>query len=164
MRVLSPFGVLAVVCSSCAVEEPALIETVFDPCAPLWLDVDADAEADQRESVRAGLAMWREDAGAAVAAEQPAGGAARVPLHFDPAGTAFHGYYDDERGEVYINAHMRNDRERSITVAHELGHVFGLFHVDPADRTSLMNPGNTETLLTPDDVASLAALWGACGQ
>jgi len=48
------------------------------------------------------------------------------------------------------------------SVAHELGHAFGLVHVPQSERTSLMNPGNISTPPTVEDQAALAALWGTC--
>jgi Zn-dependent peptidase ImmA (M78 family) len=160
-----------------------VIETVFDPCDNVVFVVDPDASANEMASVAAGLEMWNERAKTALTRQTAAetsddvfvnddvvnddvvdddNHAPHVPVHFDPAGDAFFGYYDDEAGEVYINDGFTSDRARTITVAHELGHAFGLFHVDASDRPSLMNEGNTSVALTQEDVAALVALWGEC--
>jgi predicted Zn-dependent protease len=47
-----------------------------------------------------------------------------------------------------------------VTIAHELGHTFGLWHVHPSTRRSVMNPGNTTITPTERDVDSVRALWG----
>lgn len=161
--VLKTFAPLATAATLGCAPDAGPIETVFDPCAPLHVDVERDARAEERASVRAGLAMWNEATASALALAPDADAeTARVPLHFDPAGSAFHGYYDDENGIVYINERIQDDRARTITVAHELGHVFGLLHVDSDERPSLMNEGNTTVTLQPGDVDTLAALWGTC--
>jgi predicted Zn-dependent protease len=48
-------------------------------------------------------------------------------------------------------------------IAHELGHAFGLVHVSPDTRPSVMNPGNTTVAPNDGDRAALEALWGTCG-
>ena len=47
-----------------------------------------------------------------------------------------------------------------MTIAHEIGHAFGLWHVKPSVRRSVMNPGNTTVTPTERDVDSVRALWG----
>jgi hypothetical protein len=101
------------------------------------------------------------DAGAAGDAPD-AGGGARVPLLFQRAAGAFHGLYDDADAIVFINEDLTDPHPLTVTVAHELGHVFGLLHVPVDQRVSLMNSGNTTTELTPQDVDALAVLWGRC--
>ena len=53
--------------------------------------------------------------------------------------------------------------ELVLTTAHELGHAFGLTHVDPGVRRSVMNPNNITVSPTSEDVAKLHALWRPCG-
>ena len=108
------------------------IDRTFDPCA---FDIDIDTAG-----VGDALAMW----GLAAAA-----GAERIEIVFEDAAAAFHGHYDDEHGVVYINARISDPHARAVVIAHELGHAFGLPHLD--DRTSVMNRGNFEIEPTADD-------------
>lgn len=88
--------------------------------------------------------------------------AAVIPIELERAPAAFHGFYDDEAGVIYLNDQLADRRQLAIVLAHELGHAFGLVHVSPAERTSLMNPGNLTTPPTDEDQAALEALWGRC--
>jgi hypothetical protein len=82
-----------------------------------------------------------------------------LPVRFMPAAAFSHGYYDPS-GEVLINDDL-TARPLVVTIAHEVGHAFGLVHV--TDRPSVMNPGNLDIEPNAGDVAALAALWGTCG-
>lgn len=166
-RVVLLLAFVVVAVTGCSEGAPAGIQTVFDPCQALIIDIDVEANADQRGSVETGLGMWntRADAALALPASLPDDDVTqppRIPLYFDRAGTAFHGFYDDVEGIVYVNDGIVDDRARSLTVAHEIGHAFGMVHVDPDDRPSLMNPGNLSVGLTEADVATLVDMWGAC--
>lgn len=86
---------------------------------------------------------------------------ASVPLEFDYAAPAFRGYYDDEAGVVYINDRLRGE-DLAITVAHELGHVFGLFHIEKDIRDSVMNRGNLKVPPNREDARAVASIWGHC--
>src|SRR5581483_9388951 len=83
-----------------------------------------------------------------------------VPLTFQVAPPPFHGLYDTGSGQIYVNQDLTDVAPLRITVAHEIGHAFGLKHV--SGRPSLMNSGNTTISITPEDVDTLAALWGRC--
>lgn len=150
----------AFVGAGCLSEEQG-IDTVFDPCAPLVL-APVEGELDEIASIDDAMSLWRDAAGVAVTRDEVEG-APRVPVHFDPAGRSFFGFYDDALGAVYINEAIDDDDARSVTIAHELGHAFGLTHVAPAERASLMNPGNLRVRPTAGDVRELTLLWGACG-
>ncbi len=136
-----------------------------DPFAPVALVADADATADQLAGVAAGAALWNASAAADLSTASPAAGDAgatpALPIHFQVAAAPFHGLYDGPHGQIYINEDLTGEA-LAVTVAHEVGHAFGLVHIDPAQRASLMNPGNLTVLPTPDDVATLAGIWGRC--
>lgn len=147
------------------------IDTVFDPCAPLVIE-PLDGSPREKQSVFRAVALWNDTAGsqlsvkgdgsldvldADVAADVPV-----IPLRFDEAGSNFHGYYDDVDAVVYVNDDMDDDRERAITIAHEIGHAFGLLHVSVEDDTSVMNDGNLVTEPNAFDASSLRGIWGSC--
>lgn len=141
------------------------LDIVSDVCEPTAVIAPADASAAQLASIDAALAMWadlgfdraaRVEAGAEVGAEQ------HVSVVFEEAAEMFHGLYDDENGIVYINSLIDDDHARAVTVAHELGHSFGLWHVDAGVRVSVMNPANMVVEPNESDAGELVALWGAC--
>ena len=85
-------------------------------------------------------------------------------VRFEAASPPFHGLYDDETGIVYVNSAIEDLAPLSIVIAHELGHAFGLPHVEIAERDSLMNPGNLVIPPNDADRAAIEALWGRCGE
>ena len=135
----------------------------FDPCQPLAVVTDPGVTEAQAAAVEAGLALWNTRARSrlwrASAGESPA--PPLVPLHFEAAAPPFHGLYDDQRGQVFINTDL-DGHERIVTVAHEVGHAFGLAHVPSGDRVSVMNPGNLLNEPSSADIDTLAIGWGRC--
>lgn len=147
----------------------------FNACAPLEIAVGASSSAQQMQGIADALAMWNQQAGTALTsiavaspAPEPSSGPdtalPMVPLIFQVAAPPFHGFYDAPTGTVFINQDLTDVAALHITVAHEIGHAFGLSHVAASARASLMNPGNTTVGLTPTDVDALAALWGRCSR
>ena len=144
------------------------LEVTFDVCQPISI-VSASANDAESASIDVALEMWREldaypflrgDGGDAVQAQMVE---QKVEIVFEEAADVFHGLYDDERGVVYINTRLTDDHERAVTIAHELGHAFGLWHVERQARTSVMNPANLVVEPNTDDAAELRELWGPCG-
>jgi hypothetical protein len=135
----------------------------FDPCQPLAVVIDSGVTEAQAAAVEAGLALWNARARSRLwwsrAEELPA--PPILPLHFQAAAPPFHGLYDDQRGEVYINTDL-DGHARVVTVAHEVGHAFGLAHVPPDQRVSVMNPGNLLNEPSSADIDTLAVDWGRC--
>jgi hypothetical protein len=153
----------------------AVVDAIrFDPCRPLALVVDDGTSAARQDGVRAAIDLWNQAAGArlsvaAAPAAAPAGAPPAapsadappaLPVHFEPAAAPSHGYFDPVLGEVLINDDLQA-RPLAVTIAHEVGHAFGLVHV--TGRPSVMNPGNLDVEPTAGDVAALATLWGQCG-
>jgi hypothetical protein len=153
----APF-VLAIF-TSCSSDPQTALRTVFDPCQPVVAAPDAMATPAERASVEQAIQIWRHAAALEVTLDA-APHAPSIPIHFQAAAGAFHGLYDDHAGEIFVNQDLMDPNARAITIAHELGHAFGLLHV--VGRPSLMNPGNTTVPPTAEDIATLAASWGAC--
>jgi hypothetical protein len=149
-----------VLATGCAAPDES-IDRVFDPCA-LSL-VAPQATAEEHRSIVDALTLWNFAAGTLLGLDED--GTVEtlgLEVRFDDAPLAFHGLYDDERGIVFINRQLSDEPARTITVAHELGHSFGLGHVENGERPSLMNPANVSVEPTADDVAALRQLWGSC--
>lgn len=133
---------------------------IFDPCTPIVLELPAESTADERGSVEDAAAMWNQVAFADLRLD-PAAEGRRLPLELvDTA--LFHGRFDDDEGDIELARRVNRRHPRAVVLAHELGHAFGLYHVDESDRTSVMNEGNTEIPPTPEDGAALQQLWGDC--
>ena len=136
------------------------LEVTFNPCEPLVLVPAPDSTAAEIASIDVAIDLWaRRGVSTLMRADGRSGGG--LPIRFEDAAGAFHGVYEDEVGVVYVNRRIEDDHARAVTIAHEVGHAMGLLHVDPAERVSLMNPGNMDVEPTDLDRAALAAIWGA---
>lgn len=134
------------------------IEHTFDACDPVQLDAP-DATDAQLASIDEATVLW--NAVAVTAPSRVASSASALQIVFEPAGPATYGYYDDVASAIYINVDLSDD-ERAITIAHELGHAFGLVHIPPAQRLSVMNAGNLTVAPTTADAAAIQDIWGSC--
>lgn len=147
--------------TACGRDADTHMDVVFDGCSPLLLAPAADTTASERESVAWAVAMWNGRAGTQITLEADLG-LPILPLHFATAAMAFYGVYDDEAGELIVNRGIRDPHERAVTVAHELGHAFGLWHVKREIRPSVMNDNNRSVEPNEGDALDLAARWGPC--
>ena len=116
------------------------------------------ANADQRASIDDAIEMWR----ARGVTGLQVGDVPAVTIAFKDAADAVHGFYDDANTTVYVNLRLQDRAQRAVTIAHELGHAFGLVHIAATLRPSVMNSGNVTIVPTDQDEAELATLWGAC--
>jgi hypothetical protein len=135
---------------------------VNDVCEPTAVIAPVDASEAQLASIDDALSMWAALGFDQLARGAPAAGEQEVSIVFQDAAEMFHGLYDDEHGVVYINLKLTDENQRTVTVAHEIGHSLGLLHVDPAERVSVMNPANLVVEPNAGDADQLVALWGAC--
>ena len=154
---------LLIAVAACAPEQIPPGEAVaFDPCEPLLLMPASTATAAERDGIAAGAVLWNAIAGTRLTvADAGASGDVLLPIHFQSAAAAFHGLYDPTNGQVFINTDLSGGAQ-AVTIAHEIGHAFGLAHVPSGERASVMNPGNLNVEPNADDVATLALRWGAC--
>jgi hypothetical protein len=164
LSLAAPFSLLlALAPMACGGDEVPVGEAVaFDPCQPLVLIPDPAATAAERDGIAAGAALWNALVGAQLTvagADAPSDPA--LPVHFQTAAAAFHGFYDASNGQVFINTDLGGNAQ-AVTIAHEIGHAFGLAHVPSGERASVMNPGNLNIEPNADDAATLALRWGAC--
>lgn len=162
------------------------IDRTVDPCQPIILVPAADTTETERQSIVEAVALWRAvaplalvvegeaDEGGAVEggamvgepadepADEPAPAAVpqTIPVRFERVAPMYHGLYQDETGRIFVNRSLSGARERAITVAHELGHAFGLPHTSRAG--SVMREANLTVVPSPLDVDELAARWGSC--
>jgi reprolysin-like metallo-peptidase family M12B len=134
---------------------------LFDACAPLPVVADADLTEARAAGIRAAIALWNERAGTRLTVAVDRGEPGGLPIHFQAAAPNFHGLYDAPNGQVFINTDLAGEA-LVITIAHEIGHAFGLSHVPAGQYTSVMNPNNLVVEPTLEDVDTLAMRWGVC--
>lgn len=142
---------------------PSTFAVTFDPCQGLALAPVASATADELASVDDAVAMWRAVAPVDLSLDAAAEDRPTLPIVFDDV-SLYWGRYDDAGQTIEISTEVDDRRARAVVLAHELGHAFGLYHVDPSDRVSVMNKGNAETAPTPADGAALDVVWPDCAR
>lgn len=153
--------VVALALAACASPGDAIIDVVFDPCATSVAAADGSTEAEIA-AIDAALRVWNDAAGLALRRVARDSNGPVVEVTFAPSIAGLFGHYDDELGTILVNRGIQDARRRALTIAHELGHAFGLLHVPTEKRVSLMNPGAPEVTPTPEDVEELRAIWGDC--
>lgn len=161
-----PAVVVCVVLCACSADD--VVDVTFDPCSPqtpLTLVPGGDVEAPEVQGVADAVAAWGGvlpvtievgDVGA-----WPADGPA-LAITFESGDTPYRAMYWDTLGEISISREHLAPGDYGLAIAHELGHAFGLLHVSPDDRASVMNVGNLEVEPTAEDAAAVRALWASC--
>lgn len=137
-----------------------VLDVVYDPCEPVMVSLDDTAPASAAADLTAAIDMWR-SVGTFRMTDEPGADAPVLPVQFESAAPFFHGVYDDERGIVIINLNLSPGHDTAVTLAHELGHAFGLWHA-PGSTPSVMIEGNLSIEPTDEDAGHLAELWGRC--
>ncbi|HEU4734481.1 MAG TPA: hypothetical protein VFT22_41610 [Kofleriaceae bacterium] len=150
-------------CASCGAPRPSERAGAHDACAPLAIAVAAATPAEQA-GIDGALALWRDHGVSAFDAALPPEAVPEpaIDIGFADAAAVFHGVYDPAADRVLINRDLTDPVTIAIVIAHELGHAFGLVHVSPATRISLMNPDNLVAPPTDADQQAVEALWGRC--
>jgi len=157
--------------TACGPADDATPVAMADPCTPVALVAAADATDAERGSLPDAAALWKAVAPvklgvtAGVVADVAAGasavtGATTIPVRFQSAPLAFLGAYEPDRHDVVVNRDIPDEPSRAIVLAHELGHAFGLGHIE--GRPSVMNAANSTIAPNTLDAAALAAIWGPC--
>jgi hypothetical protein len=160
----------AAACAACGDPQASEGAGAHDACAPLAITA-ASATSTEQAGIDGALALWRDHGVSAFDAAMPGAApgpapdvatAGAIDIQFADAAAVFHGVYDPAADRVLINRDLTDPATVAIVVAHELGHAFGLLHIPPAARLSLMNPGNLATPPTEADQQAVEALWGRC--
>ena len=152
---------MATMICGCAADDGGAIEVVHDACRPLRVAAEGGT-AEQLASLDDAIAFWHARGVSAPERVHPDDAAADLVVRFEEAAGNFHGLYDGERATIFVNSVLDDRRERAVTIAHELGHAFGLVHVDRDQRASVMNRANLTVSPTGADAEAIVELWGAC--
>jgi hypothetical protein len=152
----------AAACAACGDPQASEGVNAHDACGPLAVTAAAASPAEQA-GIDGALVLWRDRGVSAFdASPDAAAPGSTIAIQFADAAAAFHGVYDPTASRVLINRDLTDPTTIAIVIAHELGHAFGLVHISPAARLSLMNPGNLMTPPTGADQRAVEALWGPC--
>lgn len=138
------------------------IEHTYDPCSPLTLAVEDGLGDAERRGVEDAIAVWTQVVPARITIGSGTRAPDVLPVRFEPGDTFYRAIYWDAFGEIAISRDRLAPEHYGIALAHEMGHAFGLHHVEPSERISVMNVGNLEQGPTEDDAAGIAALWPSC--
>lgn len=153
-----PLLALAVLASCAPADGDSVLDITYDPCEPTVLAAAGDTSPRHLAALERAIELWNAVLDTRLSIE-PEPGATALPVRFEDAAPFFHGVYEDEIGEVIINSRLEGDA-LDVTVAHELGHAFGLWHVSA--RSSVMQPGNLEVAPSAEDAEAVASHWPSC--
>ena len=139
-----------------------MLDLTYYPCRPVAIVLDPAATDEQLDAAEQATEQWNALLhGRLEVVQTPISGTPELALRFARAAPMFHGVYEDEIGELVINGDLGGS-DLVVTIAHELGHALGLWHVPRSERASVMNAGNLARAPDERDAAAVADVWGLC--
>jgi len=134
------------------------VDTVYNPCAPLTIALGPDATAAEVNGVEGAILLWSDVLPVQITIGSGERAADVLPIHFE-SDVPYRAMYWDSIGVISVSRDRLEPAEYPLAIAHEMGHAFGLLHVTPEERPSVMNVGNVEIAPTPEDAAGVHACW-----
>lgn len=138
------------------------VDTVYDPCSPLAIAVLGDHGDAEVAGVESAIAAWARVLPTQITIGATPGAADALPIRFESGESFYRAIYWDAVGEISVSRDRLDPDDYALAIAHEMGHAFGLLHVDKSDRASVMNVGNLEIVPNDEDAAAVRALWDTC--
>jgi predicted Zn-dependent protease len=137
------------------------IDITFDPCSHLAILPLDGTKAAEVQAIEDAVAAWSQVIPARIDVDAAAGDGA-LTVSFESGDTPFRAMYFDHWGEIMVSRDKLAPGDYALALAHELGHAFGLQHVDQSERPSVMNVGNLSISPTEEDGLAVTALWQSC--
>jgi hypothetical protein len=134
----------------------------YDPCSALAIVPAPDTAPAELSSIEAAVLAWNQVLPTRIAVGAPSEDEPTLALRFESGDTFFRAVFWDERAEIWVSRDRLAAADYALAIAHELGHAFGLPHVSPDERASVMNVGNLEIAPTEDDAATVSERWDSC--